>query len=388
MTGDSERHERIVSALQLAKLDALICSSSTEVLLLTGYCPVMSASIAVFTAKGDVVVIAPEDEVELAQKTSAARIIPYKPAGLHTLDDPLQLLKKPLEDLLHEPDLSSEQYGLQMEEGVQPSSYLVAYQFRSALLDLLKRLRPRAHFSSADTLLGKLEAAKTAKEISILAKACKVASAGFVRAAECMQAGWRETAVAAEAQRAFETEPLAAEFQRSHGHYFCMSGPNSALAAGAYARTRQRAIEEGDFVMIHANTFSDGHWTDITRTYTVGAASERQQKIRDAMMQAREAALRVIRPGASGREVDAAARSVMEAHGMGKAFKHAAGHGVGFAAANPNGRPRIHPLSDDVLEVGMTFNLEPAAYFDGYGGMRHCDVVAVTADGVEVLTDF
>jgi Xaa-Pro aminopeptidase len=106
------------------------------------------------------------------------------------------------------------------------------------------------------------------------------------------------------------------------------------------------------------------------------------------MMQAREAALRVIRPGASGREVDAAARSVMEAHGMGKAFKHAAGHGVGFAAANPNGRPRIHPLSDDVLEVGMTFNLEPAAYFDGYGGMRHCDVVAVTADGVEVLTDF
>jgi Xaa-Pro aminopeptidase len=36
----------------------------------------------------------------------------------------------------------------------------------------------------------------------------------------------------------------------------------------------------------------------------------------------------------------------------------------------------------------MTFNLEPAAYFDGYGGMRHCDVVAVTTDGAQVITNF
>ena len=75
-------------------------------------------------------------------------------------------------------------------------------------------------------------------------------------------------------------------------------------------------------------------------------------------------------------------------HGLGEAFKHAAGHGVGFAAANPNGRPRIHPLSPDVLEAGMTFNLEPAAYFDDYGGMRHCDLIAVTEDGARVMSDF
>jgi len=61
---------------------------------------------------------------------------------------------------------------------------------------------------------------------------------------------------------------------------------------------------------------------------------------------------------------------------------------VGFAAANPNGLPRIHPKSPDVLEAGMTFNVEPAAYFDGFGGMRHCDVVAVTGAGVDVLTEF
>lgn len=388
MVGDSNRHEAIVRALGQANLDALICSSSTDILLLTGYCPVMSASVAVFTTAGEVAVIAPEDEVELARLTSAARVIPYKPAGLDTLDNPLQLLKKPLEALLSELNLPSGRYGMQMNEGVQPSSYLVAYQFRSALLDLLKQLRPSARFSPADELLGKLEAVKTPREVDLLARACKVASVGFTRAADCIQAGRHETAVAAEATSTFERSPLAGEFQRSRGHYFCMSGPNSALAAGAYARTRQRTLEEGDLVMIHANTCADGYWTDISRTYIVGTPSERQQHIRNAVMQARDAALRVIRPGASGREVDAAARKVMEACGLGKAFKHATGHGVGFAAANPNGRPRIHPLSHDMLEAGMTFNLEPAAYFEGYGGVRHCDVVAVTGNGVEVLTDF
>ena len=61
---------------------------------------------------------------------------------------------------------------------------------------------------------------------------------------------------------------------------------------------------------------------------------------------------------------------------------------MGFAAANANALPRIHPKSTEILEAGMTFNVEPAAYLEGYGGMRHCDVVAVTADGAEVLTNY
>lgn len=62
---------------------------------------------------------------------------------------------------------------------------------------------------------------------------------------------------------------------------------------------------------------------------------------------------------------------------------------MGFAAANPNALPRIHPKSPDVLEAGMLFNIELSIYVDGVGGMRHCDVVACTATGAaEVLTDF
>jgi Xaa-Pro aminopeptidase len=110
--------------------------------------------------------------------------------------------------------------------------------------------------------------------------------------------------------------------------------------------------------------------------------------MRAAIEEARHAALNAIHPGVLAKRIDEAARSIMKSHGFGSAFKHATGHGVGFAAANANALPRIHPLSPDVLEPGMSFNIEPAAYFDGYGGMRHCDVVAVTSAGAAVLTGF
>jgi Xaa-Pro aminopeptidase len=79
---------------------------------------------------------------------------------------------------------------------------------------------------------------------------------------------------------------------------------------------------------------------------------------------------------------------VLTAHGYGEAFKHPTGHGVGFAAIDHDALPRLHPKSPDVLETGMVFNVEPGVYFEGYGGLRHCDMVAVTASGAEVLTPF
>ncbi len=388
MSGSSERRSRIEFALADSKLDALLCSSSTEVLLLTGYWPVMSSSIAIFARGGDVRLIVPEDEVELAQKASSVTLIPYKPAGLKTLDPPLELLRKPLAQTLHEMGLERSTIGLQLGEGVQPSSYAVSYEFRSSLLKLLTELTPDASFRKSDELLESLKAVKTPAELELLKHACELAGLAFARAQQVIKAGLRETEVAAAVQAEFESAPLAKQFERSYGYFFCMSGPNSAKASAAYARTRQRELEHGDLVMIHGNTCADGYWTDITRTFTVGPPSDRQSELRSGIMQARAAGLAAIRPGVTGSDVDRAVRSVMQEHGLGDAFKHATGHGVGYSAANPNGLPRIHPLSHDVLEAGMTFNVEPAAYFDGYGGVRHCDLVAVTDDGAEVLTQF
>jgi Xaa-Pro dipeptidase len=108
----------------------------------------------------------------------------------------------------------------------------------------------------------------------------------------------------------------------------------------------------------------------------------------EAVFAARDAALRAIAPGKNASEIDHAARSVLESRGFGPAFKHSTGHGVGFSAIDADALPRLHPKSSDVLETGMVFNVEPAIYLDEVGGIRHCDMVAVTANGAELLTPF
>ncbi|HZK81622.1 MAG TPA: M24 family metallopeptidase [Humisphaera sp.] len=167
-----------------------------------------------------------------------------------------------------------------------------------------------------------------------------------------------------------------------------MSGSNSALAAAAYARSRAKRIEPQDLVLVHMNSYADGYWTDVTRTYVIGKPDDRRQQMFDAISAARQAALNAIRPGVKAADIDSAARNVLKARGFGPQFRHSTGHGVGFSAIDANEKPRLHPKSEDALEVGMVFNVEPAIYFEGYGGMRHCDMVAVTDSGAEVLTSF
>ncbi len=156
--------------------------------------------------------------------------------------------------------------------------------------------------------------------------------------------------------------------------------PSSRRALGGW--------RQGDFVLLHCNSYCGGFWTDITRTFSIGRPDPRKAAITEAVLEAGRKAISAVRPGIKTSAVDEAAREVLNARGYGKAFRHATGHGVGFAAINHNALPRIHPLSDEILEPGMVFNIEPAVYIPGMGGMRQCNMVAVTDDGAELLTGF
>ena len=174
MASDPERHKRTVATLAASYYDAVICSSPTDVLLLSGYWPVMGSSLAIFTSSGDATVIVPEDEVELAEKTSSAEIVPYKPAGLHMLESPLQLLKEPLRSVVTGLSLLKARIGIQLKQGVQPSSYAVCTEFRASLLELLLEIQPRATYEGCDELLELMKATKTAKELELMQTAARV----------------------------------------------------------------------------------------------------------------------------------------------------------------------------------------------------------------------
>jgi Xaa-Pro aminopeptidase len=378
---DLERVERLQEGMEQAGLDAIVCSLPENVLLLTGYFPVVGTSVAIATRDGHVTVVAPDDERELAACSGADRVLTFQPGSLDQITGAVEAIKEPLRELR----LNGLVTGYECGASYQPASYVSMHLYGSALTELLEGavLRP------ASELLARMKAVLTPIETDRVHRACRVAEIAFEQGAKALGAGLKETEAAANFGVPLTTAGTGFEgVSRADGSVFCMSGTNSSKAFGAYARSRAKHICITDFVLTHCNSHADGYWTDITRTYCMGPANERQEKMYRAVLEARNAALEAIRPGVKASEVDRAAREILRSHGFGDQFKHGTGHGVGFAAINHNARPRIHPASDDRLECGMVFNVEPAIYFEDLGGLRHCDVVAVTETGVDVLTPF
>jgi Xaa-Pro aminopeptidase len=133
----------------------------------------------------------------------------------------------------------------------------------------------------------------------------------------------------------------------------------------------------------------DGYCVDLTRVGVLGRAETALSNLHEAVAAAQDAALSVIRPGATASNVDRAARSALEARGFGRdVFGHGTGHGLGLEVHEA---PRIAPLGsategDTALEAGMVFTVEPGAYVSGIGGIRLEDDVLVTPAGAELLT--
>ncbi|MGB1015511.1 MAG: M24 family metallopeptidase, partial [Nannocystaceae bacterium] len=128
-----------------------------------------------------------------------------------------------------------------------------------------------------------------------------------------------------------------------------------------------------------------GYRSDITRTWAIGSIPDNLRTAWETVLTAQTAALAKIRPGASCAEVDGAARQVITQAGYGTGFEqftHRLGHGIGLQVHE---RPYLRPANPRVLKPGMTMSNEPGIYVPGAFGVRIEDIVAVTADGVEVF---
>lgn len=383
---DHERIKKLSSAISGNGLEAIVGSLPKNVLLLSGYWPVTGTSVAIALADGSVHLIVPEDEEELA-RTCGANLHTYKPASLDNLTTAAEAVREPLESL--RPKLGEARIAMESGEDSEPASYAAMHLFQNSLAESLKSVFPNSHFIAGGDLLKKLRATKTEAETGRLRTACHLAQFGFEGGAALLREGLPEIMAAQLFRDRIKRARIdCSEVQREEDFLWVMSGVNSAKAHGAYARSRTKKIENGDLILVHCNSTVDGYWTDITRTYSLGKPDDKRRRMYDAIFEARSAAFEAIAPGRKAADVDHAARGVLERHGFGKEFKHSTGHGTGFGAISPDALPRLHPKSPDVLETGMVFNVEPAIYFEGFGGIRHCDMVAVTENGYELLTPF
>jgi Xaa-Pro dipeptidase len=158
------------------------------------------------------------------------------------------------------------------------------------------------------------------------------------------------------------------------------SGPNSALP---HLRPTSRKLAEGDLVLLDFGAAFDGYRADTTRMAVIGEPTERQKEIHGLVLAAHDAAIAAVRAGTTTGSVDAAARQLIEAAGMGELFFHRVGHGIGLEAHED---PSLDPGSATVLEAGMTFTIEPGIYIPGWGGVRIEDDLVVERSGCRLLT--
>lgn len=384
-----ERIDRIRDALRKNNWDVVICALPMNVLLFSGYWPVIGTGVAVASSDGKISLLVPDDEEDLANRGWADEVRTFKSGSLDRLMTTAEAIRAPLRELGQSLSAEPVRVGFEGRETSEPASYAGMHVYGGTMHQLLQKSFNIATLAPADAVLADLRACKTEFELSQIRVACHFAGEAFRHGFEQLKTGMSEVEIAAAFREPLSTSLIdLPNLQRADGFMWCMSGANSALASGAYARSRAKRIESGDLVLVHCNSYADGHWTDITRTYFVGKLEERPKQMYEAVFAAREAALAAIRPGARAADIDKAARDVLKDRGFGPQFKHSTGHGVGFSAIDANAKPRIHPKSEETLEIGMVFNVEPAVYLDGYGGIRQCDMVLVTDSGAEVLTPF
>ena len=386
ITRDEDRIDRIRTELARKGLDALFCTLPSNVLLLSGYWPVVGTALAIATREGAVAVLAPEDEGEQADLSWADEVQTFQGGSLDSLENITEIVRGPLSRLKTVLSLpAGSKLGFE-GSSFDPSSYAATFVYGAGIQQLLENAFPLVTNVNASDSLDRLRSVLTCRELGLVRQACAIARHAFVETAREISAGMRECEVAALLRGQLTSD--VEETHRSGGFAYCMSGPNSARSCAAYQQTGLRFIGAGDFLLVHCNSYFGGFWTDITRTFCLERADPQMTAITDAVLEASRTAIGAVRPGVRASAVDHAARQVLRDRGFGPEFKHATGHGVGFAAINHSASPRIHPLSDDILEVGMVFNIEPAFYRSGYGGVRECNMVAVTKDGVELLTEF
>lgn len=232
---------------------------------------------------------------------------------------------------------------------------------------------PTVQLEGVASAVDKLRMVKSADELARIRAACRLADACFEHVLRLIQPGVREYDLGLEIEFFFRRSGANLAFEP-----IVVSGERSARPHG---RASEKKLEPGDFLTLDFGAELDGYCSDLTRTVVIGPAGERHRKTYESVARAQTAALESMRPGIAAKEVDRISREAMGE--LAEYFGHGLGHGLGSVVHDGG---RMSSSSDDVLEVGQVWTVEPGTYIPGFGGVRIEDDVVVTENGVEILT--
>ncbi|HEX2194901.1 MAG TPA: Xaa-Pro peptidase family protein [Candidatus Limnocylindria bacterium] len=228
---------------------------------------------------------------------------------------------------------------------------------------------------TVDDELERLRVRKDLDEVAAIERACALTDRCLGHLLGIVRPGTAESEVAWEIADWFRqngAEALAFE-------PLVLAGPRAAMPHG---RPSGASLTVGQALLIDFGCQVDGYRSDMTRTVYFGRPDAEARRRYQAVREAQERAFEAVAVGVAGTDVDAVARDSLARAGLGEAFTHGLGHGIGLETHE---EPRLLTW-DRPLEEGMVFTLEPGVYFPGEMGIRIEDDVVLEASGPRRLT--
>jgi Xaa-Pro aminopeptidase len=236
----------------------------------------------------------------------------------------------------------------------------------------LQHALPGVELREGSSLVNRLRRVKSGAELTLMARACELARDTMEAVTPRVRPGVTMSELVEEVEHQLRVR--GSRCPSFPTHVFTWGEPR--LDSGE--RSAHDPLREGDPVLFDFGAVLDGYCSDFGRTIPCGEPPPGWEEARDAMLAAQEAGRAAAVPGALAREVNAACRGPIEAAGLGEAFRHRMGHGIGLDVHEP---PFLSVEDETPLEAGMTFTDEPSIVLDGRFGVRVEDVIVVTGDG-------
>ena len=152
----------------------------------------------------------------------------------------------------------------------------------------------------------------------------------------------------------------------------------------ANAQVTDRKVKKGDIIRFDVGCTYKHYHSDTAKIAIMGEPTEKQIKYYDAIKKGTAAAIEIMKPGVLASDVYKIAMETAQRNGIAHYKRHHVGHGIGIEVYDP---PLITPTADTVLEENMTFCIETPYYEFGFGGLQVEEVVIVTKDGCEVISE-
>ena len=243
-------------------------------------------------------------------------------------------------------------------------------------IDISSALKGSVKLTPQNYVIEKHRSTKEFEEIKRIEKAVEIADEAMSSIGNSIENGMTESDIAIQVERFmqdFGSESPAFDI-------IVGVGENAAIP---HHRPNNRVVKNGDMIVIDMGAVYMGYRSDLTRTFQVGGISDTFREIYNLVLKAQLAVEEQVKTGMKGSDVDLIARGVISDGGYGEYFSHGLGHGVGLEVHE---KPMLTKTSEDEVEIGSVFTVEPGIYIPGWGGVRLEDMMVMEEETARLLT--